>query len=69
MRERFMPDNPEEQQHMSAVAKNVTEAFIEDLKKASVDDNIIARLKVTIIDEGKSSEKSLESALFKKHTT
>jgi hypothetical protein len=64
-----MPENPDEQKHMSMVARNVTEAFFEDLKGESLDADAIARLRTAIIEEGKTSEKSLESALFAKKTT
>ena len=54
----------EEHKSISGVSEHIFKQFLGSLKKEKVEEDIIAKLKNSLIDESDTSEKSIRQAIF-----
>ena len=54
----------EEVEKLTGLTKDIVEQFLERLKETDLEDEIIDRLRVAIIEDGKHTEKALLAELF-----
>lgn len=53
-----------DEQKLVGVTKSVIESYIKELSYKDIDPNVIDRLRITLLEQGNTSEKQIRQALF-----